>query len=191
MTTPKADRLPEIPREHMTDAQRAAVDELVSGPRGKLSGPFVPLMRSPELMRRLQKVGEYLRYDNSMGLRYSEFAVLVVARHWSQTTEWHIHQPIAVQAGVRQDTCDAIAEGRRPPHMSHEETVVYDFLQELLHNQSVSDVTWAAAHRMLGDQGIIDMVAHCGYYSLLAMVMNTTRRSLPDGATPGLVPFPH
>lgn len=189
--TPKADRLPEIPRENMTDAQRAAVDELVSGPRGKLSGPFVPLLRSPELMRRLQKVGEYLRYDNSVGLHLSEFGVLVVARHWSQTTEWHIHQPIARQAGVSQETCDAIAEGRRPPNMTAEETVVYDFLQELLHNQSVSDVTWATAHRLFGEQGVIDMVAHCGYYSLLAMVMNSTRRSLPEGAVPGIAPFPH
>ncbi|MFN8956286.1 MAG: carboxymuconolactone decarboxylase family protein, partial [Burkholderiales bacterium] len=155
------------------------------------SGPFVPLMRSPELMRRLQKVGEYLRYDNSVGLRNSEFAVLVVARHWSQPVEWHIHKPIAIKAGVSAETCDAIAEGRRPPDMSAEETVVYDFLQELLHNQSVSDVTWSAAQKILGDQGIIDMTAHCGYYSLLAMVMTTTRRALPDNATPDIAPFPH
>ena len=126
MTSPKIDRLPEIPREQMTEAQRAAVDELVSGPRGKLSGPFVPLMRSPELMRRLQKVGEYLRYDNTVGLHNSEFAVLVVARHWSQPVEWHIHKPIAMKAGVSEATCDAIAEGRRPPNMTAEETVVYD-----------------------------------------------------------------
>ena len=191
MTSSRTDRLPEMSREQMTDAQRAAVDELVSGPRGKLSGPFVPLMRSPELMRRLQKVGEYLRYDNTVGLHNSEFAVLVVARHWSQPVEWHIHKPIAMKAGVSEETCDAIAEGRRPPNMTAEETVVYDFLQELLHNQSVSDVTWAAAQKMFGNQGVIDMTAHCGYYSLLAMVMNTTRRDLPDNAAPGIAPFPH
>jgi 4-carboxymuconolactone decarboxylase len=114
-----------------------------------------------------------------------------VARHWSQPVEWHIHKPIAMKAGVSEATCDAIAQGRRPPNMTAEETVVYDFLQELLHNQSVSDVTWAAAQEMFGDQGVIDMTAHCGYYSLLAMVMNTTRRELPDNAAPGIAPFPH
>ena len=191
MSPSKTDRLPEMSPEQMTDAQRAAVDELVSGPRGKLSGPFVPLMRSPELMRRLQKVGEYLRYDNTVGLHNSEFGVLVVARHWSQPVEWHIHKPIAIKAGVSEETCDALADGRRPPNMTAEETMVYDFLQELLHNQSVSDVTWAAAQKMFGDQGVIDMTAHCGYYSLLAMVMNTTRRSLPDHAASGLAPFPN
>lgn len=191
MHSGQQERLPEIAREAMTEAQRAAVDELISGPRGRLSGPFVPLLRSPELLRRLQKVGEYLRYDNSVGLHISEFAVLVVARHWSQPVEWHIHKPIALKAGVSEETCEAIAQGRRPPHMNAQETVAYDFLQELLHNQSVSDVTWQAALQMFGEQGVIDMTAHCGYYSLLAMVMNVSRRSLPDGAAPGIEPFPH
>jgi 4-carboxymuconolactone decarboxylase len=190
MQTDLPDRLPQIPREAMTEAQRTAVDELVSGPRGGLIGPFVPLLRSPELMRRLQKVGEYLRYENSVGLHISEFAVLVVARHWSQPVEWHIHRPIALKAGVREDTCEAIAQGRRPPHLNAQETVAYDFLQELLHHQSVSDPTWAAALQMFGEQGVIDMTAHCGYYSLLAMVMNASRTSLPDQAAPGIAPFP-
>lgn len=191
MHADKPERLPEIPREAMTEAQRAAVDELISGPRGRLSGPFVPLLRSPELLRRLQKVGEYLRYDNSVGLHISEFAVLIVARHWSQPLEWHIHKPIAIKAGVSESTCDAIAQGRRPPAMTEQETVAYEFLQELLHNQSVSDVTWNTALQMFGDQGVIDLTAHCGYYSLLAMVMNVSRRSLPDQAEPGITPFPH
>jgi 4-carboxymuconolactone decarboxylase len=189
--TAKPDRLPPIPQAQWTPEQKKYAQAIIDGPRGGLVSPFVPLMRSPELMRRLQKVGEYLRYDNAVGLHNSEFAVLVVARHWSQPVEWHIHKPIAMKAGVSEETCDAIAEGRRPPHMTAQETMVYDFLQELLHNQSVSDVTWAAAQKMFGDQGVIDMTAHCGYYSLLAMVMNTTRRDLPDNAAPGIAPFPH
>jgi hypothetical protein len=126
-------------------------------------------MRSPELMRRLQKVGEYLRYDNTVGLHNSEFAVLVVARHWSQPVEWHIHKPIAMTAGVSEETCDAIAQGRRPPNMTAEETVVYDFLQELLHNQSVSDVTFCGCtkdvwrprrHRHDGALRLLQLAGH-------------------------------
>ncbi|MBI2296616.1 MAG: hypothetical protein HYU76_11445, partial [Betaproteobacteria bacterium] len=56
------DRMPRIPEERMTDAQKQAAAELAAGPRGSLRGPFVALMRSPELMRRVQKVGEYLRF---------------------------------------------------------------------------------------------------------------------------------
>ena len=190
MTTPKPDRLPEMPREQMSDAQRAAVDELVSGPRGKLSGPFVPLMRSPELMRRLQKVGEYLRFHNTVGLRNSEFAVLVVARHWSQPVEWAIHRPIAEREGVLPATCDALLEGRRPDNMTNEEAIIYDMLEELRANRSVSDATYARALERFGEKGVIDIVAHYGYYSTLAIVMNTCRTAVPEGLPTQMQPMP-
>lgn len=94
--SPSLDRLPEIPDAQMTAEQKAVMDEIASGPRGRIGGPFIPLMRSPELMNRLQKVGEYLRYHNTMGLRNSEFAVLVAARHWSQPIEWSIDRKSVV-----------------------------------------------------------------------------------------------
>ena len=74
-----ADRMPPLPRERMTEAQRAAADELIAGPRKGVKGPFIPLLRSPELMARLQKVGEYLRFDSALPPRLSEFATLLVA----------------------------------------------------------------------------------------------------------------
>ena len=54
------DRMPPLAAEAMSEAQRSAVAELAAGPRGGVRGPFIALLRSPELMRRLQKVGEYL-----------------------------------------------------------------------------------------------------------------------------------
>ena len=95
------DRMPPIPRERMTEAQRAAADELIAGPRKGVKGPFVPLLRSPELMARLQKVGEYLRFESALPPRLSEFATLVVARRWTQQFEWAVHVPLAIAAGTR------------------------------------------------------------------------------------------
>ena len=40
------DRLPLMPREAMTPAQRDAADELIAGPRKAVFGPFIPLLRS-------------------------------------------------------------------------------------------------------------------------------------------------
>jgi len=176
---PLPDRLPEIPPERMSAEQRQVMDERTSGPRGKIGGPFIPRVRSPELRSRLQKVGEYLRYHNSVGLRNSEFAVLVVARHWSQPVEWAIHRPIAEREGVLPATIDALAEGRRPTTMSDDEAIIFDVLDELRNHKSVSDPTWHRGLSRFGEQGMIDMVAHYGYYSLLAMVMNVSRTALP------------
>ena len=74
------DRMPAIPYEAQTQRQQAVSAELVSGPRGKLAGPFVPLLRSPGLMARVQKVGEHLRFESALPERIKELAILVTAR---------------------------------------------------------------------------------------------------------------
>ena len=107
------DRMPPIPEDKQTPQQRAAAKELASGPRGKLAGPFVPLMRSPGLLARVQKVGEYLRFESALPDRIKELAILVVARHWDQGYEWSFHLPLALKAGVTRETAEAIAAGRR------------------------------------------------------------------------------
>jgi 4-carboxymuconolactone decarboxylase len=177
------DRMPAIPEAQMSPDQKRVMDEIAAGPRGRIGGPFIPLMRSPELMNRLQKVGEYLRFQNTVGMRNSEFAVLIVARHWSQPIEWAIHRPIAEKEGVLPATCDAIAEGRRPDNMTDDETLIYNVLEELRNNRSLSDPTYAQLLKRFGEQGVIDLVAHYGYYSLLAMTMNVARTAVPDNGT--------
>lgn len=185
------DRMPPIPMDKMTDAQKKAAEELVAGPRGALGGPFVPLLRSPEFMSRLQKMGEYLRFENSLGRKLTEFVILLTARQWTQQYEYDAHVPLALKAGVKPESVAAIGEGRRPAGMAADEEVAYDFCTELRENQSVSDATFARAVSRLGEQGVIDMVGLTGYYSMLAMIMNVARTPMPEGKTPLLAPFPH
>src|ERR1700758_3722244 len=122
-----ADRMPPIPPDQWTDAQKKAAQEIVSGPRKELVGPFIPLLRSPEFMSRLQHVGEYLRYNTKLGANISEFIILLVARRWTQQFEWYSHESLALKAGVKPDTIKAIAEARRPSEMTPDETMIYDF----------------------------------------------------------------
>ena len=49
------DRMPPLSLEAMNDDQRKAAEELIAGPRKGVKGPFIPLIRSPELMDKLQK----------------------------------------------------------------------------------------------------------------------------------------
>ena len=184
------DRMPPIPKERMTEAQAKAAEELVSGPRGGLAGPFVPLLRSPEFMSRLQKTGEYLRFQNALGPKLTEFVILLTARQWTQQYEYVTHLPLALQAGVKPEVEDAIREGRRPAGMAAEEEAAYDFCAELRLNQSVSDATYARAVSRFGERGVIDMAGLVGYYTTLAMIMNVARTPVPDGKAP-LVPLPH
>jgi 4-carboxymuconolactone decarboxylase len=174
------DRLRPIPPEDWTDAQRAAAQDIVSGPRGALYGPFVPLLRSPELMGYAQRLGEYLRYRSAIGVRLSELAILVTAREWDQQVEWAIHAPIAAQVGIPFDVIDAIAQRRRPPAMLIDEAVVYDFCVELHRDKRVSDRIYADALALFGEQGVVDLMGVNGYYTFLAMVMNTAQTAVPE-----------
>lgn len=185
------DRMPFISNDKMSDAQRNAVAELVSGPRGAISGPFWPLLRSPELMSRLQKTGEYLRYHSVLGSRLNELVILIVARQWTQQYEWFMHYPLALKAGLKPEIAQAIAEGRRPADMAEDEEIVLDFCDELYRTRGVSDVTYDRAVKKLGEQGVIDMLGVNGYYSILAMVLNVSRTPLPDNKPAQLVLFPH
>ncbi len=81
------DRLGPIPFAQMSAAQQVAAQAVIDGPRGALYGPFVPLIRSPELMQSAQTMGEYLRYRSAIGTRLSELAILVTARQWSQQVD--------------------------------------------------------------------------------------------------------
>jgi 4-carboxymuconolactone decarboxylase len=186
-----ADRMPPIPPEKWTEAQRKSAEEITSGPRKDLVGPFIPLLRSPEYMSRLQRVGEYLRYRTNLGSNISEFIILMIARHWTQQFEWYSHESLALKAGIKADTIRAIAEGRRPAAMTSDEEMLYEYITELLLNQSVSDAAYEKVVTRFGEQGVIDITGLCGYYTLLGMLMNVTRTPVPPGVTPPLATFPH
>jgi 4-carboxymuconolactone decarboxylase len=183
------DRMPPIPADKLTDAQRRAISEFKTARSVDISGPFVPLLRSPEVMNRARAMGDYLRYKSALPPRLSEFVILMTARRWTQQYEWNAHQPLGLQGGLSADVVKAIADGRRPDRMADDEDVVYTLWDEVQRNQGVSDATYARAIAKLSEQGVIDLLGITGYYTMIAMVMNTTRTPLPDGVKPPLAPL--
>ena len=190
MSAHAQDRMPPIPDSQQTEAQKKAIAEFTAARKTGISGPFVPMLRSPEVMNRARAMGDYLRYNSVLPPRLSEFAILITARYWTQNYEWDAHSQLALQGGLAADIVKAIAEGRRPDKMAADEDVLYTFCDELHRNQSVSDATYARAVATFGEQGVIDIVGISGYYTLLAMVLNTARTPVPAGHTPALAPFP-
>ena len=184
-----SDRLPPIPADKMSEAQKHAAEEFKVARGAEVSGPFYPLLRSPELMTRARAMGDYLRYRSALPPRLSEFVILMTAREWSQQYEWNAHYQIGIKAGITTEIAQAIAEGRRPTGMSEEQEILYDFCQELHHTKSVSDATYAKALAKFGEQGVMDTVGINGYYTMLAMVLNTARTPADANGSPVLRPL--
>lgn len=189
MTADAQTRMPPIPADTLTDAQKKAAAEFEAA-RGALRGPWAVLLRSPELINRARALSDYVRFKSSLPPRLSEFVILITAREWTQQYEWNAHHALALKGGLDPEIAKAVAEGRRPERMAEDEAALYDFCIELHRQKSVSDATYARALATFGEQGIVDAIGISGWYTLVAMTLNTARTPLPSGVAPPLAPFP-
>lgn len=170
----------------MSARQKQVYDAIAGGPRGGVHGPFNALLRSPGLADRAQKLGEFIRFNTSLPPPLNELAILVTARYWNAQYEWYAHAKLAVQAGLGSALISEISKGEKPKRMSAEETAVYDFCTELHEKKEVSDAAFSAVEKRFGENGVVDLIGVCGYYTLVSMVLNVDRHPLPDGIPPPL-----
>jgi 4-carboxymuconolactone decarboxylase len=175
------ERMPQIPLEQMTPAQRSVADAIMSGPRGGMRGPFNTWLRSPELADRLQKVGEYVRFNTSLDKRLNEMAICMTAQHWGSQYEWFAHAPLALKAGLDPATLKALGEGKKPDNMKEDEAIVWEFSTQLRRDHNVDDAIYAKALEKFSEKGIVDLIAVNGYYDVVSMTLNVSRVSPPDG----------
>ena len=185
------ERLPTMPPEAMSAAQRASADELIAGPRKAILGPFIPLLRSPELMARVGKVCEYLRFDSVMEVRIRELAMCLVARHVTNQFEWLVHAPLALKAGVAQAVLDAVVVGKYPHSAVTDEAAAINLVTELLAHHGVCDASYAAALAVFGEQGVVELTTLVGYFAMVCWVMNVAHTpGQPQAAFSPLDAFP-
>jgi len=174
-------RFPPLTLDEMTPAQRAVHDQIAAGPRGGLRGPFIALLHNPPLAQHLQGLGEHLRFNTGIPDTLVELAILVTARHWNCAYEWYAHEKLARKAGLAQAIIAANNENLVPPAMSAPQALVHEFCTEALHQGAPSDASFDAVVADFGRAGALDMLALCGYYTLLALTLNTAHLPIPEG----------
>ena len=177
-------RLPVLDETTMTAEQRRVYDLIASGPRAAVVGPLRVWLTSPAMAERAQALGQYVRYDSVLPQHLSELAILVTARIWSSGFEWSHHAPIAREAGVPPGAVDAIGRGERAEFEDPQMAAVFAYVVELQRDRGVTASAHAAALKALGEQGVVDLVAICGYYGFISMTINAF--GVPDGDGPKL-----
>lgn len=194
MTEPPT-RMPVLALDQLNDAQKEVAMSEFGFQRqtrapGIVGGPYAALLRSPEVLRHMKRLNVYLQEQSALPPKLRQFIIMITARQMSTQYTYVVHCPQAVKAGISLETAQAIGEGRRPPNMAEDEAIVYEFLDELHRNQSVSDVTYARAVKKFGEQGVVDLASINGFYTFFLMVGNVAR--VPwHNHTPGLPLFPH
>ncbi|WP_026190498.1 carboxymuconolactone decarboxylase family protein [Methylobacterium sp. WSM2598] len=181
-------RLRDLAREEMSEAQARVADEAAAGKRGRVPAPLRAWIYSPELGARAQRLGEFCRYETSLGPRLSELAILVVARSFTSHYEWFAHKREALKAGLDPEIVADIA-ARRTPHFTDDAArAVHDYVTVLLSTHRVPDAVHAAAVQVLGEQGVVELVGVLGYYILVALTLNAFEIGLPEGEVSDLAP---
>ena len=190
-TQPWRERMPLPPMESMTPEQRAAAQALVDGPRKGVYGPFLPLMRSPVLLDRVARVGEYLRFESVLDARIRELVTAAAARHVGNQFEWHMHAPLAVKAGVDAGAIDALRQGARPATgLKEDEALALDFALELLRTNGSSEPTYERAVRGFGENGVVELTTLIGYFVMVNWLMNVAHTPAMASAGAPLPAFP-
>lgn len=185
--------MPRIPLinspEGLTARQQEVLGAILSGPRGKIEGPLMAALHNPELADRWSQFGATLRYRTSLPPRLSELAILVTARAWNCQLEWHIHERISREAGVEPAIIEAIRIGQRPDEADAEALEIHDFVHELQAGKNVSEASYAKVLARWGVNGVVELTALSGYYSMVAMTLNAHEFALPAGVAPPLAPL--
>lgn len=175
----RSDRFPTIASGNLTPLQKLYSEELLAGPRAAITGPFIPLMHAPGLARRIEKLGEYLRFESSLPADITELVILIVARHWECHYEWHFHARLARLSGISEASILEIQESREPRSLTPLHHAVYLFCTEIMREKQVSDMVFNQVEQALGKHGALDLLGLCGYYSMLAMMLNSAQL-MPD-----------
>jgi 4-carboxymuconolactone decarboxylase len=178
-------RIALLSRENLSAAQTEVYNSINAGARGGVRGPFCVLLHSPDLARRVEQLGVYVRFQCRVPERLREFAIVIVAAHWRAGYEWYAHARLAAKQGISEEVLEAIGAGRRPKFAQEDEEVVYDYVIGLLKGGRVSDQVFARAKAVFDDEAIVDLTGLIGYYTLLAMQLNAFEVPVPeDGVIP-------
>ena len=176
-------RLPDLDPAALTPEQQQVFDAITNGPRGSVRGPFAALLHHPGIAEHVQAMGIHLRFNGVLPGRLRELAILTAARFWGAEYEWNSHAPIAEKEGLAPAVIKAIAENRTPVFPSDDEKIVHAFCRELHEEHTVSDAAFDAAVAVLGREGVIELTALCGYYTIISMTLNTFQVRPLEGST--------
>ena len=177
-------RVPDIPLEQLTDAQRHVYHEIAGARSGGVRGPFALWIRNPELADRANQLGNALRVHGKLEKRLFELMVLLVARHWSAQYEWFVHEKASLKAGVSPEVVEAIRTARPPTFVREDERLVFEVISEINEKRTLSQPAYERALAVLGLDLLIELVTAAGFYSMVAMVINAFDAPVPDGTRP-------
>src|SRR5438034_3071494 len=115
-------------------------------------GPYLALLNHPELARRIEELGFFLKFEGALPRAVYQFIVLTVARATGAGFEWHDHIAHARAAGLPEEVIDCIGSARTEA-LPQPYALVHAILQRTMAWQVVPDDLQARAVAEWGKHG--------------------------------------
>jgi len=175
-------RIRDIPDNKMTDAQKKVFADLVAG-RGRLLAPYRIWIHSPKLAAAMETIGTFLNKAGSLSEREVELIICVIANHWRGEYVWTSHVKRCIELGYQPAVFDAMRAGQTPAFDHERERAIYDLAAISMAPGGGPDEVFDRAEKILGRDGIAEVLGLLGYYSAVSMAMKLHRVPIPKPAS--------
>ena len=132
-------------------------------------GPYVALLNHPELARRIEELGFFLKFEGALPRTIYQFIVLTISRATGAAYEWHDHIEHARAAGLPDEVIDCIGSARTAA-LPQPYALVHAILQRTTAWQVVPDGLQAQAAAQWGKHGWVEIAVLSGFYQMFAAI---------------------
>lgn len=176
-------RLPPVDPDRLSTEQRKVYDEIIRV-RGQVRGPFAIWLTVPEICDMALQMQSWFPTKGHLPRRLLELVILIAARQYSAQFAWFVHERHAISEGISPDALAAIRERRMPEFDRDEDRLVWDIMQELDRDRTLSRATYDRGIQTLGPEGMVELVAAAGFYVMVALTLNVFDAPVPGGVKP-------
>jgi 4-carboxymuconolactone decarboxylase len=134
-----------------------------------LGGPYIALLNHPELARRVEELGFYLKFEGVLPRPVYQFIVLTVSHATGAAFEWHDHVEHALAAGLSRELVDAISSGQTET-LPQPYALVGAILAKTMAWQPIPDELQTRAAAQWGVEGLVEIVVVSGFYQMFAAI---------------------
>ncbi len=176
-------RIAILDRANMNAAQARAYDAAVAK-KSPVGGPYYAYIRLPKLFDGAQIMRESMA-GGPLSRREQVIVQLTVARYLDARYPWFAQGRATLAAGFDQAVVDAVNARGVPLLTDARERTCFMVARELVEKKRLSDDSYAAALRVMGENDLVALVAHVGSFVMTCLTANAFEVDPPaDNPTP-------
>jgi 4-carboxymuconolactone decarboxylase len=169
---PASSRPFEIPADERDARQKAIVERIESGPRGRVPINLRAWLHNPDFVDVVEPFGLYVSSTAPITKRQKEILVLAGARFWKAAYELHMHEAHALKAGITPEQIGRIKAGESPDFADPLEQLTWELACAIHAPGPVAQPLYERCMKAMGHKGVSDLIGLAGLYTMIAMTLN-------------------